>query len=517
MRAEKIDLVIMAATLLGYAALAGPALPAGRFSYDEADYMYAVSKGFAANYLDRPTIPFTTFVKKGVEEGMRRQSTRHSLSEYIRSTDDIAFYRHFHGPLYFYWLLLHAKLLGIEEQTIRWASLTSLLLAYVAVYLGCLAVVPRGPRITAVLASTMLLVSPASIATTRLITPHGMYVVTAILALVAMARLVDTGSIRYWYYSLAATTLALLTIEFAPLLVVTLAICAFVRRSALFGELDRRGLATLLGQSTLLVVSVIVVAWPAGLFKLTFVKNYLFFTYVALAGARSISVPRMLTAMFDRITASPVQFGVVIACVLLGLYLLKRRQVDAWILPFAVYGVLMLLASALPASPEPTHASSLFAALAVIAGASVAVVLARARPVFRGAATAAIVAVLAISGVTRLRSPSNAVHLSDLIVEILPRGETPPERVAIPRVLLPTVHYYFPGVSTVVYSTSVTCGGVHALALSHELDGIVCTGAGQDSAHRELARDHDVQVHRLGSPEKGRELVYYRLKKLERR
>ena len=121
MRPGKIDVIIMTATVVGYTALVGPTLPTGRFAYDEADYMYAVSKGFAANYLDRPTIPFATFVQKGMEEGMR-QSGRVSLSEYIRASDDIAFYRHFHAPLYYYWVILHSTLLGTDEQATRWAS-----------------------------------------------------------------------------------------------------------------------------------------------------------------------------------------------------------------------------------------------------------------------------------------------------------------------------------------------------------------------------------------------------------
>ena len=37
------------------------------FAYDEADYMYAGTRGFAANYLDQPSQSLVEFVRKGLE------------------------------------------------------------------------------------------------------------------------------------------------------------------------------------------------------------------------------------------------------------------------------------------------------------------------------------------------------------------------------------------------------------------------------------------------------------------
>src|SRR5438309_1245059 len=73
------------------------------FAYDEADYMYAGTRGFAANYLDQPSQSLVEFVRKGLELS-RDKGQRVGMSEYIRSTGDITFYRHFHGPIYAYWL-----------------------------------------------------------------------------------------------------------------------------------------------------------------------------------------------------------------------------------------------------------------------------------------------------------------------------------------------------------------------------------------------------------------------------
>ena len=65
------------------------------YVYDEADYMYAASLGFAANWSDTPSIPIADFVRAGLSGDGRK-----ALSERIRGGNDVLFYRHFHGPLF---------------------------------------------------------------------------------------------------------------------------------------------------------------------------------------------------------------------------------------------------------------------------------------------------------------------------------------------------------------------------------------------------------------------------------
>src|ERR1700722_18050046 len=67
------------------------------YVYDEADYMYAASLGFAANWSDTPSIPISDFVRVGLNRG---GESRKALSARIRSESDVLFYRHFHGPLF---------------------------------------------------------------------------------------------------------------------------------------------------------------------------------------------------------------------------------------------------------------------------------------------------------------------------------------------------------------------------------------------------------------------------------
>lgn len=516
MKFGKLDAIVVAVTIVVYAALVGPTVPGGRFAYDEADYMYAVSRGFAANYFDRPTIPFWTFVQKGLNQGMK-SSGRTSLSEYIRASNDIAFYRHFHAPLYYYWVLLHSKFVGNSEQSIRWASFDCLVLGYIAMYLGCLALAKRRPRTTAILTSTLFLFSPAGIATTRLITPHGLYVVAAIVSLFAMAKLIDTGNVRYWYWSLAAVSLALLTIEYAVLLVATLAFCVIIRRRELFTGWDRARVAGFAGRSILLALAVVAVAWPAGLFKLTLVKNYIFFAYFAMVRGNSYGTASAASVWFDRIATYPVEFGLIIVGVLVAVGLLARRRLDAWLLPFGVYGVLMILTTMLNRSPELTYIASLVAALIVITGTALVSALAGLRPVAGTTLTATIITVVALAGLSNARRSPSSIDLSDVVVDLLARTDTSRGRVAIPSVFLPTVHYYFPNVAPIVYPQTAECSGIHDLITSTPLDGVICQGSGQDALQRDLERQYNVTVDRRGSTDRARDLAFYRLSKASAR
>jgi hypothetical protein len=101
------------------------------YSSDEADYMFAVSRGARANAFDTPTQSLPDFIRAGLNRG--RSIRRADLSEYIRASGDIAFYRHWHGPLYFYWLAAIAPL-RLNEQAVRGLNAVFPALTVLAVY-----------------------------------------------------------------------------------------------------------------------------------------------------------------------------------------------------------------------------------------------------------------------------------------------------------------------------------------------------------------------------------------------
>jgi hypothetical protein len=177
----------------------------------------------------------------------------------------------------------------------------------------------------------------------------------------------------------------------------------------------------------------------------------------------------------------------------------------------------MLLTTLLNKSPDLTYISSLVPPLSVIASATIVATLAQVAPIASVVGTAAIVGALALNGMSRLRQSSIPKGEADLVVDLLTRAGTTRERVAIPGVLLPTVHLYFPKLSAIVYAQTAQCGEIHELAMSTPLDGIVCRGAGKDSLQRVLERQYVVAADHARSPDQRRELTYFRLTKPERR
>jgi hypothetical protein len=110
------------------------------YYYDEADYMYAASLGLHANYADAPAQSLFDFVRIGMSKG-KGAVERAEMSREIRRSDDVNFYRHWHGPLYFYWLLALAPFHLSEPATRSW-SYAFPVLTFLFIYAGSLWLLP---------------------------------------------------------------------------------------------------------------------------------------------------------------------------------------------------------------------------------------------------------------------------------------------------------------------------------------------------------------------------------------
>ncbi len=109
---------------------------------DEADYMYAASLGLRANYTDSPTHSFGEFLHTGLGRG-RGIAERMTLSDAIRSSGDIEFYRHWHGPVAYYWWIA-ASAFGLGEYGMRAAMLAFHVATLLVIYFGWLWILRTG-------------------------------------------------------------------------------------------------------------------------------------------------------------------------------------------------------------------------------------------------------------------------------------------------------------------------------------------------------------------------------------
>ncbi len=145
---------VVIALVSGLFVLAVRGMPSGPFDYDEADYVYAATQGWFANWIDRPALNLVEFVRLGLRLGNDIHH-RSELSEIIRKSGDVNVYRHWHGRLFYYWLGL-IGLIGnwtLDERQLRLFSLLIPAAGAVLVYLGCFWVMPSSHDIAILAAS----------------------------------------------------------------------------------------------------------------------------------------------------------------------------------------------------------------------------------------------------------------------------------------------------------------------------------------------------------------------------
>jgi hypothetical protein len=113
----KLPLVCLSAIILLYRFLVKDSISRGQIPTMRPIICYAASLGLAARYSDSPTLPITDFVHTGLGQASK-SGERMALSWSIRGSNDIVFYRHWHGPLFFYPLLI-LNSLHLDEHAVR--------------------------------------------------------------------------------------------------------------------------------------------------------------------------------------------------------------------------------------------------------------------------------------------------------------------------------------------------------------------------------------------------------------
>jgi hypothetical protein len=407
------------------------------YVYDEADYMYAASLGYFANWTDTPTLSLTDFVRIGLGQG-RQATGRQELSEFIRQSNDVVFYRHWHGPLY-HFVLIPISRLGLNEHGVRTAMLMIPAMTLIAIYFGCLWLSP-GPRgiLAAILGSMLFLTSFTVFRSTEL-APHQLFALCYLGCLIFLAKAVATARRSDWYAAVIMAALAFCTLEVAFVAVLMLAICGYVERYRL--QMDWRFVA----RSLMLFVATVLIVWPAAIFKLTFVKSYLFMAYLALARKGSWGDIGFFGTWRSRLLSSPVEWAVIA----LAMILFLRRQ--SWkdnrlAYPFLIYTVLMLAATARVLSVSPRYSLTFMPALDVFGGVIPAVFLSSLRrPVALGIMGLFGVGLFGAAIYEASSHPLKPNQRTSAMLEHIRQANLGRQALLVPQSDLPMIHYYFPG------------------------------------------------------------------------
>jgi hypothetical protein len=161
---------ILLVLIAGLLALVSGKLITTPYTYDEADYVFAASLGSFPNWWDTGSLAIVDFIRIGLGRGADPRQ-RLALSQLARDSKDPVVYRHWHGPLYYYWL---AALLpwNLAESTVRGLSLVFPVVTAIVLYFGTLRLLPQpAAQPAAILACALFLWGQTTVKTTEL-APH---------------------------------------------------------------------------------------------------------------------------------------------------------------------------------------------------------------------------------------------------------------------------------------------------------------------------------------------------------
>jgi hypothetical protein len=400
------------------------------YVYDEADYMYAASLGLAANWNDTPSIPISDFVRVGLNRG---GESRKALSARIRSGSDVLFYRHFHGPLFHYLLILLSRL-GWSEHAVRTALLAIPCASLAIVYFGCLWLAPR----SALLVSMLFLSSYTVIRSTEL-APHQLFALCSLGSLILLLKAVATGDRRYWYGSVVAAGLAFCTLEIAFVLLATLGTCGYVER------LRWRADMGFVAKSLALFLATVFAIWPAALLRLSFLKAYAAIAYLSFLREFPWGKAGFIDTWRDRVFNSPIEWVLILVGVIV--YVQNRAgKGKPSIYPLGLFTALMLVATLRVVTLTPRYSLAFVPVLDLLAGLALVPSIGP----LRRPASFAVVA-LAVAGLYGnawyqvVHQPHNPNPRSAAVLTYIHQNRLENKAVLAPQADVPTLHYYFPG------------------------------------------------------------------------
>jgi hypothetical protein len=399
------------------------------YYYDEADYMFAAAQGWQANWADRRSESLAEFVRIGLRDG-HDSSKRAELSAESRGSSDVNFYRHWHGPLYFYWLRALAPLHLGERATRAWSYVFPVVTGFL-IFFGCLWLL-RGVEATlaAVLSTTFYLWSYATVFTNEL-APHQLFVLCTVASLLLLMKWRATGATRYWYGAVMVAACAFCTLEVALVLVVVLIACAGKRQSL---------------KAIFLFFGTVLALWPSGLIKLSFVKAYLFMGYLAIFRKSPWGDAGFLETWRLRFTQSPAEW-ILLALAAIVYFCFCDYHTRCALAPVVLYGALMLMALLRVNSETPRYLLPFLAAFQLAAGMTFASVLKGWKSEARFAAAASICVLLLWNTYAQVRAHPilSAPRLADVLAKVRVE-KLEGKKLLAPQNDVPMLHYYVPGI-----------------------------------------------------------------------
>lgn len=479
------------------------------FFYDEADYMYAGTRGFVNNYLDRPSLSTVEFVREGLRLA-RDRSQGSSMSKFIRTAGDITFYRHYHGPMYAYWIAL-CQALGFHSETSFRASglLIHALVTLLTFWFFRIAFPEYAPAAAFAAALVFLMNRTALVAATN-VTQHVLFGLMAALTLLPLALFCRTRERRWWYWTSASVGVAFATVETSFVLVGAV---LFVLALSGFQTGWRQALS-LLWRGMLIFLAAIFVVWPKGVLALGGLKGYIYLAYIAVV-KRTFTPMSPVSLWTFKFRTYPEEFVIPFLALAAATIAWKKLAAREAAIPYLVYSWMFFGVTMIITAPYVYYHDSLMLSCAVVTGIVFGELWRRGAITRVMASVALLVSLAAMDArfhgedVRLQATPDSRLEL----LSYLKSGDQA-RTLYVPYVLVPTLHYYLPDLSTVGYdatwqpdalASALTAGARSELLCELPLCSAVANR--MNGAHRDdspvMAADRELQQGPLYSVRRG--------------
>jgi hypothetical protein len=421
------------------------------FGYDEADYMYAGTQGFAANYLDRGSMGLNVYLSKGLDL-LRDRSQRESLSRLVRNSGGIDFYRHYHGPVYAYWLALAHAAGARQESAYRASGLVLQALGSLIIFLMFRRVFPELPVAAAFVAAVTFAMNRTALVAATTITQHVVFGFLACCSLFALAEFLRTGRERYWYAAAALVALSFAAVEIASVMIASVigTVAWFERQRGL------KSLAGLFLRGAGVFVAVLAIVWPAGVFRLNALKGYMYLAYMAV-GRKTFTPIGPLELWGFKLRIYPAEFVLLFAAIVAGVVWLWRTKNFRRAAPFLIYGIVFLAVTMVITAPYTYYHVSLTMSLSVVTGVVFGELWNRTNGLTRAAALLLVLASLAWLDLGYYRETEHRAKpagTADVLAYIDSRQLAGP--LFLPFEMVPPMHFYHPEIVANGYDATWT-------------------------------------------------------------
>jgi len=255
--------------------------------------------------------------------------------------------------------------------------------------------------------------------------------------------------------------------------------------------------------------------WPAGLYKLSLIKTYLFFSYISAIRNQAYGTAPLWQVWWTRFLSSPFEYVVLLCLCCYALSVFVRRRQYPYLQPFLLYALLMTATTIRNHSQAAIHVLSLIPCLGVLAAFAVYLLLKNARPPFSAAMVAVLVAALAVNNYwfyyrKEVNKPGDEVLTA--AVNTLRTGNVGGQRLLVPQNLVPTLHYYFRNTNLTGYTENASVQEVFRSLAKGGFHSLIYEGERYQDMRSPLDRNLSVQIiviPEAGKP--GRAVAYYHL------